>query len=272
MPSARRRRDVLADAVAPLPPVAVLDDFGPIGSGASRARSVSTGTGEFLVKGPDLTTDNQYVAANEYLAAKLARRMNLPILPCEIVELHGHVYFGSEYMPSGTWYPIITEPLFQGVRNREAVYGLVVFDAWIVNTDRHAQNLLVRSIRGGGNDTLLLNDHSHCLVTPPSPPKSSADLAVLVRSPVSGHVSGLDFIRAAVTEVDSLRAALTVAEAVTDDQLRAMVESAHPSWWPHGSKDKSAYRQFLGQRRGQLRSLFESERGIFPNLTGGSLR
>src|SRR5713226_7424324 len=157
--------------------VRVEDDLGPVGKGASGARYVSAENGtEYLIKGPSLKLkstghpEHPHVAANELIAAGLARLLGLPTLDSRIVEMRGQLFFASVWMPAGTFYDPITAELFNGCANRDRTYGLVVFDAWLCNTDRHGGNLLVRRAgipdNGGERLSLLLNDHSHCLVLP----------------------------------------------------------------------------------------------------------
>jgi len=140
----------------------VLDDLGAIGRGASAAHYVLAENGiEYIIKGPSFTPQHPYVAANELLAALIARQLGLPILDFAVVQMGQDLFFASAFMQGGTFHPQIRTDLFDRCENKERVYGMLVFDAWICNIDRHDGNLLVRTTRRGGQEhtTLLLNDH-----------------------------------------------------------------------------------------------------------------
>ena len=65
----------------------VVDDFGPVGAGASQAHTVLAENGqEYIIKGPSLVPNHPHVAANEYVAARLGQSIGLPILDFTIVE------------------------------------------------------------------------------------------------------------------------------------------------------------------------------------------
>ena len=195
-------------------------------------------------KSAGLSPGNQYVAANEWVAAELARAIGLPILAHDTAEFDGHVCFAAQYMPKGTWHPNITRDLFDKCLNNDRAYGLVVLDAWVCNTDRHSGNLLVRSKAAGGGELMLLNDHSHCLV---QPGQTTGDLGALIGSSVGSYVQ-LDFIREAIADLTTLEAAIGIAEAVSDSAIRLILDSAPTGWWVD-QMDLERYERFLVSRR-----------------------
>src|SRR5262249_12291042 len=155
--------------------VSVVDDYGPVGRGASAARYVLAVNGnEYIAKGPSLCPGHRYVAANEFIAASLAGCLGLPVLDFCILEMNGHLFFGSTWMQYTSFAPQISEDLFNRCENRGRVYDLVVFDSWVCNVDRHHENLVVRCAKkrtnGGDHHLMILNDHSHCLVPPGQTP------------------------------------------------------------------------------------------------------
>ena len=98
----------------------IIDDFRPVGQGASAARYVLAENGsEYLIKGPVLTPQYPFVAANEHVAAELAEALGLPILDHQIVQYSGQACFASSRMPSGTFYPYIDANLFALCENRD---------------------------------------------------------------------------------------------------------------------------------------------------------
>ncbi len=151
---------------------------------------------EYLVKCRALSPGQPYVASNEYIAARLADLMGLPILPHRIVEYtQGESAFGSLRIADPHAVAFDAASL-AGAENPDVLYDMVAFDVWIRNTDRHDQNILVRLMRPNPPTyAIVLNDHSHCLcargVTPrvieAAPEPSGQDLikSTLVR----GHIA-----------------------------------------------------------------------------------
>lgn len=193
--------------------LSVHTDFGYVGEGASGARYVLAENGsEYLIKGPTLSPDNPFVAANELVAAYLGQALGLPMLDFGIVEMGSNEFFASSWMPPGSFYPAIRADLLARCENRDRVYDLVVFDAWLCNRDRHAGNLIVRVNRRRGEPDrlfMLLNDHSHCLLPPLRRP---FQLPLLVNSRAADYAKHLDFVCAAVTDLGRLADALDAVE------------------------------------------------------------
>ena len=251
----------------------VVDDYGPIGKGASAAHSVLAENGsEYLIKGPSLTPGDpslRYAAANELVAALLARHLGLPVLDFCILEMRGELFFGSSWMQTGTFYPAIDESLYDKCENKDRVYELVAFDVWVCNIDRHQENLLVRHARSTGASgehfLLLLNDHGHCVIPPPNTP---ATLSGLVRSPADGYVR-LDFVRRAIEEPTKLTAAIDRVEGLGPNIIEAVVRSVPEPLLP--AAERQPVERFLLDRRAQLRTVFEGGRTYFVNLGRGTL-
>jgi hypothetical protein len=155
----------------------VIDDYGKVGEGATNARYVLAENGnEYLIKGPSLVAGHPTVAANEWIAARLADSLGLPVLDFRLVTMGGNLFFASTWMQRPSFSPAITEDLLVKCENKERIYDVVVFDAWLCNLDRHAHNLVVRKLERDVNSKrhwLLLNDHSHLLVSPLIPSTSA---------------------------------------------------------------------------------------------------
>jgi hypothetical protein len=263
------------DSFGGVPRVSVLEDYGQIrNAGACLAHTVLAENGQkYIIKGPTLNTGLHYAAANELIAASLARLLGLPVLDFCVAEMSGGLYFASSAMPDGTFYPITTEDLFLRCENRERVYALVTFDAWICNGDRHAQNLIVRRVSpqsssgssGQERLLLLLNDHSHCLMPPNQGPGACA---AQTGNPVQNYVS-LDFVRTFVRDTQSLRLALDAIEALNADKIAGVIHSTPEALLR--VDERQPVLDFLLARRAILRSLFVSGRQAFANLEDGDL-
>lgn len=248
----------------------VVDDLGPIGQGTSYARLILADNGsEYVIKGPGLTPLHRYVAANEWVAASLARFLALPILDFCIVEMHDRLYFASARMTRGSYYPHIRKELFSLCENKDKVYGMVVLDSWICNFDRTRSNLKVRVVRPQGTPVkrylMLLNDHSHCLVGPGETP---SNLGLLLDTPPNSYLH-LDFVTEAVEDSGALNEALSSIESLDRRRIADMVR-----WLPEDilpSQDVRMYSDFLLERRARLRSIFRENLAVFTNLGGGEI-
>jgi hypothetical protein len=115
----------------------------------------SFGRVEALIKDHDPST---YEIANEYICSRLAMAVGLPVPPGDFAEVHE-----SEKV---CWVsPLVTRespppPDLEDVCSREpkAAAGMVIFDAWVANHDRHEYNFLY-SLRYG----LTMIDHGQTL-------------------------------------------------------------------------------------------------------------
>ncbi len=245
----------------------IATDYGPIGRGASNARYIEATDGkEYLIKGPSLAPDNPMVGANELIAVRLAEQLGLPVLGHAVVERAGAWFFASNWMDSSRFSPALDKELFAKCENRDCVYLAIVFDAWLINKDRHNENLVARRINRTGppQHALLLNDHSHLLVSPSGPTEIS-ELMGQLDLPASRYV-WLDFLRESIRGVTRLREALSTVEQVSDDEIKAIVDlTPDPLLSP---TDKRAYADFLSQRRSRLRAVMQKEPSPFPNLKG----
>lgn len=242
----------------------MVDDYGPIGKGASEARSVLAENGEeYIIKGPSLVPEHPTVGANEWIAARLAEALGLPILDHRILTMGGELFFASAWMQKPSFYPAIDAEIFQRCENRDRIYGVVIFDCWFINQDRHGANLVVRHSRNG-NHLMILNDHSHLLVSPLGPQKSE-DLMGHLNDPPSRFIR-LPFIRDGITNPSEIRAVLDQIEALSDTQIRAAVNSTPVKLL--SVAEQGIYGDFLVERRACLREVMHHGSAAFPNLEG----
>ena len=253
----------------PPPPVLrVIDDYGPVGKGVSQAHFVlAENLQEYMVKGPSLVPTHPHVAANEYVAARLAQTIGLPILDFTVVELAGELCFASAWMSRGTFYPETTEALFDRCENRDRLYDLVVFDAWIANIDRHAGNLLVREVRPRGAENprrqLLCNDHSHCLIRP----RERANvLKSRLDAPPRDYIS-ISFVINSITEAARLTAALDRVGQIQDGTIGAAIAEMPATFVP-SAPERALMQDYLLERRDRLATIFRTHRATFPRLKG----
>jgi hypothetical protein len=250
-----------SDRLTPLP---VIDDYGPIGKGASEAHSVLAENGEeYIIKGPSFVPQHPTVGANEWVAARLAETLGLPILDYRILSMGGDLFFASGWMQTPTFYPAIDAEIFQKCENRGRAYSVVIFDCWLINKDRHGANLVVRNSRNG-NHLMILNDHSHLLVSPLGPFATST-LMSSVAAPPDPFIC-LPFIRDAITDPAEIRTVLDRIEDLPEDLIRDAVHSTPQQLL--STADQAIYADFLVERRGCLREVMQTGSSVFPKLEG----
>ena len=210
-----------------------------------------------------LSPDHPTVAGNEWIAARLADGLGLPVLDYRIASMEGALFFASSWMPGPSFSPALDESLFRRCSNRDRAYAIVVFDAWLANYDRHNE-LVARRKRDSGEHLLLLNDHSHLLIGPGGP-QTSEHLLARLDDPPGAYVK-LDFLRASIAEAGRLGQALGTVETLDERFVREVVRSTPDEFLPQDNRN--AYEEFLTQRRSRLRQLFSNDKESFPNLDG----
>lgn len=106
-------------------------------------------------------TDAQpYALANEYICSALARVLRLPIPPSFVVirdEERYHVSLnfnlsGEDLPPANAALVVQNCPLLS--------WGIILFDIWVANTDRHPQNLAYDT----DDNRVQIFDHSHAFM------------------------------------------------------------------------------------------------------------
>lgn len=207
----------------------------------------------------------------------LASVLRLPILDFCVLERpsDGELFFGTIFMDAGTYYDTLTVDVFQKCENQEVIYDLVIFDAWLLNVDRHSENLKARRNRPGRkkgaaapsgteHHRLLLNDHSHALMRPGVTP---FDLAKNPGEAVTRqHVAQIPFIADAIVQKSRLDDAITACEAITSDVVGALVRSIPDQFLP--ADQQPDLEAFIVTRKNMLRDLIGNGQSLFPNLEG----
>lgn len=245
----------------------IMDDLGEIGEGFCKAHAVTAENGqEYIAKGPTLQPDHFYAAANEYIAYVLGSRLGLSMLNATLLQAGDDFYFGSPYMLKGSWRDRMDPALFRRCGNLDQVYGLVAFDVWLYNFDRHEGNLLCRQIPRTGAWMMLLNDHSHCLMAPAETPASLAARVAGGRPP---ELVKLPYVREEVRSLDRLKQAVGKVESLTDTTIGTVVASLPTKLLP--LQERADVVRFICTRRDTLRATIAADQGYFMNLERGKL-
>lgn len=200
------------------------------------------------------TESDPYAVANEFLCDSLARALRLPIPPGFLVEREGDPYYVSlNFLLTGEGLPP-ADAAKVVANHAELSWGIILFDAWVVNGDRHAQNLAYDS----DADRVMIFDHSHAFY------RGTQGRASVERheegSGVSGHCLACEIVT-----LDGFDDWLQRIAEVPDYYVRESIRDAVDVGLPEADEDFCI--QFLLERRRRLKELVttDAER-MFPKL------
>jgi hypothetical protein len=129
----------------------------PVGQGATNSFHVGVAS---IAKGNGTTSP--FVVANELICSQLARALLLPIPPGFIVNHNGQPHFVSlNFNLSGHGLPP-ADPSAIVSSLPQIASGIILFDIWLLNGDRHRQNLAYDSTI----NRVEIFDHSHAFLGP----------------------------------------------------------------------------------------------------------
>lgn len=88
------------------------------------------------------TPDRPHGVVNDYVASALGMAIGLPVPPGLLVQVGntGYGYVSMQFGVKGDALPPVIFPQFAAERTWEA-WGVIAFDQWVYNTDRHNGNL-----------------------------------------------------------------------------------------------------------------------------------
>lgn len=218
-----------------------IDAFGPaVGGSATAPRYCQLGG---VIK---LDTDAApYTAANELICARLASMIGLPVPPGTIVRGdNGETgYVSLRFGRAGEQPPpVIPEHFVED--HPDLAAGVVAFDCWVGNTDRHNQNLAYSR----GNLPPVVFDHSHALfgggtdtshLNRPEDPRVNGSIARLLTSD-----AGLRLYAERIGSVPQILVQLVIRELESQEVL--------------SPEDANLAGEFLETRRGKLLELLQS--------------
>lgn len=134
----------------------VVDVFhAPVGAGVTGARFCS-----IAGVAKTNTTNQPFLVANEFICNRLAMMLGLPAPPGVISKTDdGQLLFlNLRFGRKGEMFPPVNPQVVASERPKE-VAGIVAFDVWVANSDRHTGNLIyVRSVM-----PLAMIDHGNAL-------------------------------------------------------------------------------------------------------------
>jgi len=125
-----------------------------------------------------------YTVANEWICYRIASHIGLPVPQAALITVtdqfiqatpqlrsvtgtnhlpEAGLQFGSAWIDNATQFSSKEEVVaaLDNISNRDCVAGIILFDRWLLNADRHAQNLL--RVPTSGMVRIVMIDHGHCL-------------------------------------------------------------------------------------------------------------
>lgn len=226
----------------------------PVGDGVSGAQYINvTGVAKTNQLG------EPHIVANEYICARLAAAVGLPVPPGFLVKKDDEPWFVSmDFNLSGDVLPPILPNLLLA-RKPDLCAGIVLFDAWILNPDRHAKNLAHDTTTDG----VVIFDHSRALMPTDLQQREYAE--AMVDKPAIGAHCLATILKDAST-FDHWHHRIM---AVADHQIADALSDAAEVGLEPGNVD--FFRKYLLDRRQRLPNIVANNTAVFPNLTLGTL-
>jgi hypothetical protein len=199
------------------------------------------------------TEDQPFAVANELICGYLARVLLLPVPPGFVVEREGEPYYVSlNFNLAGQSLPPANPRRLVEDHPRLAC-GIILFDCWILNHDRHPENLAYDTI----SRRVQLFDHSHAIL----PAGMGGEWLDHNRDRlgIGGHC-----LKSEITSLDGMRYWYDRINAVPEYYIEEVVRAAAEVGLP--TELVGSCTDFLLERRRNLLTLVAAHRGEFQQL------
>lgn len=190
-----------------------------------------------------------YIVANEFIVASLARAIRLPIPPSSLVSHEGKSWHVSQnFNLSGENLPP-ANPAAIVTAFPEVSWGIVLFDAWVINPDRHTKNLAFDQLK----NTLQIFDHSHALFAQTGKPalQNQSDMLGIGSHCLVSNLVSIDGMQEWADRINAIPE-FYIRETLSDMTI-LNVDQSLADW-------TTAY---LLERRGRLIDLVKANKAIF---------
>jgi hypothetical protein len=202
-----------------------------------------------------------YTVVNESVASRIAGLLGLPVPPGAIAELdHGTIAFAMmKFGKKGDKPPPADAQDFVQNRPRLAA-GIVLFDAWVLNKDRHSRNLAWYP-RGRGS--VVIFDHGHALLGTDAG-KGVETLNRMVTDPCLGY----GCLIGELTVASDVESWIEQIEAVRDSAISEICQPL--TGLGVCNRDESAkLEEVLIHRKKAVRTLVKAARDKFTKIDDG---
>jgi hypothetical protein len=202
-----------------------------------------------------------YTVVNEYVASKIAGLLGLPVPPGEIAQLSdGTLSFAMmKFGKKSDKPPPVDAHDF--VQNRpHLAAGVVLFDAWILNKDRHSRNL---AWYPGPQGLVRIFDHGHALFGTVAD-NGVATLNGMVNDPCLGHGCLIGELTAA-SDVESW---IEQIEAVRDSAIKEICQPL-TGLGVCTQDERVKLEEVLVHRKKAIRTLVKADQNKFTDINAG---
>lgn len=197
------------------------------------------------------TDDHPHAVSNELICGALARMLLLPVPPGFIVERDGTPYHVSlDFNLTGHALPP-ANPRRLVTEHPGLACGILLFDSWILNHDRHDENVAYDS----GTKRVQLFDHSHALL----PGRFNRDWLEYNEELLG---IGDHCLKGEVVSLDGMQEWHDRIMAVPEYYIEAIVDSAVDVGLPRNEAESC--KEFLFLRRERLLDLVSDHLQEFP--------
>lgn len=207
-----------------------------------------------------------YDVVNEYVCGELAKLIRLPVPPSFIGRRDNdrQLYFCSPSFNLSGENPVPVDCAYVAAQEPHIVSGILMFDIWVANTDRHDENLSFR--RQGTGVRLDILDHTHALFRE----NDSLDFHIgkLGITKLRPHYNRHCLLDHITTDIHFGKW-LKRIQAVSDDALQEILAEARELDLPSSLADRGL--EFLRVRRDTLRDLVMAYQHEFRSISQWSL-
>jgi hypothetical protein len=226
---------------------------GSVGQGATG--SVYVGMSAVAKKA---TAAEPHIVGNELVCNIIARMLLLPCPPGALLQRNGDVYFCSlDFNTAGQALPPITPSTVVG-NLPELSWGITLFDALVMNGDRHPQNISYNTV----TKEVTIFDHSHAFMR-------GGDVDAILTANNGKLAFGAHCLAAELNTWNGFAAWIAKIKVLPDYCLEGAVDAGCKVGIPQGKK--VAIYDFLRARRDSLDAIVTNNKVVFPKLPANGL-
>ncbi len=247
----------------------------PVGRGTSGPRWASIGAEQrAALWKPNDPAKNPHMLANELICRTLAKELGLPVPDSFPHRVSGGlpVFLQLNFNGNGPLLPPVTPPQCIAAVAEEPVMTarIVAFDALIMNTDRHNENVAFRS-RKPGPGMLVVYDHGHALFGAGGMALAKTKFRRIdwLGCDGDGKPEGRNCFLDHLQDSNALGAAIAKVEALDDQAIANAVLEARA--YGLANDDANRVSDALRRRRDRIRSIVGKNKKQFPGITQWSL-
>ncbi len=204
------------------------------------------------------STKAPYTVPNEFICGRLGLLIGLPVPPGAVVTADDGklAYVSLRFGPKGGSPPPLDPQEFVE-DNPSTAAGIVAFDCWIGNPDRHQHNLAY--VRGEPKIPVIVFDHSHALLG------IQAGVAVqrLCQAAEEPLISGI--LRQHITSSREFEYWANRINAVSSELIRDVCQTViHPDGIT--ADECTAVVEYLVHRKDRILEMIQNSKGRMPNV------